>query len=114
MFTPIIGTLAYVVRAVTPGRYSHPAPSVEDMYRPDIRGVGTGRGNAQRRQDLEALEQRAIGGRGQVAEGVADEGLEAGHAGLEQGLELVDALVAQQAVDAEVAVRRLGGLLLDA
>jgi hypothetical protein len=26
--------LAYVVRAVTPGRYTHPAASVEDMYRP--------------------------------------------------------------------------------
>ncbi|MCX8281156.1 alpha-2-macroglobulin family protein [Phyllobacterium sp. 0TCS1.6C] len=29
-------TLAYVVRAVTPGRYSHPAASVEDMYRPQF------------------------------------------------------------------------------
>ncbi|NGN41060.1 hypothetical protein G6N74_08290 [Mesorhizobium sp. CGMCC 1.15528] len=27
-------TLAYVVRAVTPGIYAHPAASVEDMYRP--------------------------------------------------------------------------------
>lgn len=27
-------TLAYVVRAVTPGLYAHPAASVEDMYRP--------------------------------------------------------------------------------
>jgi uncharacterized protein YfaS (alpha-2-macroglobulin family) len=27
-------TLAYVVRAVTPGNYVHPAASVEDMYRP--------------------------------------------------------------------------------
>ena len=27
--------LAYVVRAVTPGRYMHPAASVEDMYRPE-------------------------------------------------------------------------------
>jgi len=27
-------TLAYVVRAVTPGVYAHPAASVEDMYRP--------------------------------------------------------------------------------
>ena len=27
-------TLAYVVRAVTPGVYVHPAASVEDMYRP--------------------------------------------------------------------------------
>jgi len=26
---------AYVVRAVTPGRFSHPAASVEDMYRPE-------------------------------------------------------------------------------
>ena len=32
--------LAYVVRAVTPGRFHHPAPSVEDMYRPPFRAVG--------------------------------------------------------------------------
>jgi uncharacterized protein YfaS (alpha-2-macroglobulin family) len=31
-------TLAYVVRAVTPGRYAHPAAHVEDMYRPELRG----------------------------------------------------------------------------
>jgi uncharacterized protein YfaS (alpha-2-macroglobulin family) len=29
-------TLAYVVRAVTPGTYNHPAASVEDMYRPQL------------------------------------------------------------------------------
>ena len=29
--------LAYVVRAVSPGAYHHPAASVEDMYRPDFR-----------------------------------------------------------------------------
>ncbi len=29
-------TLAYVVRAVTPGVYAHPAASVEDMYRPEF------------------------------------------------------------------------------
>ena len=29
-------TLAYVVRAVTPGTYAHPAASVEDMYRPQF------------------------------------------------------------------------------
>ena len=29
--------LAYVVRAVSPGRYHHPAASVEDMYRPRFR-----------------------------------------------------------------------------
>ncbi|MGI9524050.1 MAG: hypothetical protein ACR2PG_20645, partial [Hyphomicrobiaceae bacterium] len=28
-------TVAYVVRAVTPGRFTHPAAIVEDMYRPD-------------------------------------------------------------------------------
>ena len=32
--------LAYVVRAVTPGRYHHPAASVEDMYRPAMRAQG--------------------------------------------------------------------------
>lgn len=36
--------LAYVVRAVSPGTFRHPAASVEDMYRPDFRAVGeTGR-----------------------------------------------------------------------
>lgn len=29
-------TLAYVVRAVTPGLYTHPAATVEDMYRPQF------------------------------------------------------------------------------
>ncbi|MGE0503488.1 MAG: alpha-2-macroglobulin family protein [Rhizobiaceae bacterium] len=29
-------TLAYVVRAVTPGVFSHPAATVEDMYRPEF------------------------------------------------------------------------------
>jgi uncharacterized protein YfaS (alpha-2-macroglobulin family) len=29
-------TVAYVVRAVTPGRYAHPAANVEDMYRPQL------------------------------------------------------------------------------
>jgi alpha-2-macroglobulin len=29
-------TLAYVIRAVTPGVYMHPAASVEDMYRPQL------------------------------------------------------------------------------
>jgi uncharacterized protein YfaS (alpha-2-macroglobulin family) len=28
-------TVAYVVRAVSPGRYVHPQAYVEDMYRPD-------------------------------------------------------------------------------
>jgi uncharacterized protein YfaS (alpha-2-macroglobulin family) len=29
--------LAYIVRAVTPGNFHHPAASVEDMYRPTYR-----------------------------------------------------------------------------
>ena len=32
--------LAYISRAVTPGRFAHPAPSVEDMYRPRFRATG--------------------------------------------------------------------------
>ncbi|MCR6662197.1 MAG: alpha-2-macroglobulin family protein [Luteimonas sp.] len=32
--------LFYLVRAVTPGSYTAPPPLVEDMYRPDLRGVG--------------------------------------------------------------------------
>jgi uncharacterized protein YfaS (alpha-2-macroglobulin family) len=28
-------SVAYIVRAVTPGTYVHPAATVEDMYRPD-------------------------------------------------------------------------------
>lgn len=36
--------LAYVVRAITPGSYLHPAATVEDMYRPQRRGwTATGR-----------------------------------------------------------------------
>lgn len=36
--------LAYVVRAVSPGEYHHPAAQVEDMYRPQYRAQsGTGR-----------------------------------------------------------------------
>lgn len=30
-------TLAYIVRAISPGTYQHPAASVEDMYRPQYR-----------------------------------------------------------------------------
>lgn len=33
--------LFYLVRAVTPGTYMVPPPLVEDMYRPDLRGVGS-------------------------------------------------------------------------
>ena len=32
--------LAYIVRAVSPGTFLHPAASVEDMYRPEMRGHG--------------------------------------------------------------------------
>jgi uncharacterized protein YfaS (alpha-2-macroglobulin family) len=32
--------LFYIVRAVTPGTYVVPPPQVEDMYRPELRGVG--------------------------------------------------------------------------
>ncbi|MBZ4023672.1 PAN domain-containing protein [Rhodobacter sp. TJ_12] len=32
--------LAYIVRAVSPGRFLHPAASVEDMYRPEMRAHG--------------------------------------------------------------------------
>ncbi|MBU2881999.1 alpha-2-macroglobulin family protein, partial [Psychrosphaera sp. I2R16] len=32
--------LFYLVRAVTPGTYNVPSPLVEDMYRPEIRGIG--------------------------------------------------------------------------
>lgn len=32
--------LFYMVRAVTPGTYVVPPPQIEDMYRPDLRGVG--------------------------------------------------------------------------
>ena len=31
--------LAYILRAVTPGRYHHPAALVEDMYRPALRAT---------------------------------------------------------------------------
>ena len=32
---PAIFTVAYIVRAVSPGRYVHPPATVEDMYRPE-------------------------------------------------------------------------------
>ena len=32
---PVEATVAYMVRAVTPGTFVHPAATVEDMYRPD-------------------------------------------------------------------------------
>src|SRR5690606_1475374 len=32
--------LFYLVRAVTPGTYTAPPPLIEDMYRPELRGVG--------------------------------------------------------------------------
>ena len=32
--------LAYLARAVTPGRYRMPPPEVEDMYKPKYRGRG--------------------------------------------------------------------------
>ncbi|MFV0295086.1 MAG: MG2 domain-containing protein, partial [Hyphomicrobiaceae bacterium] len=32
---PVTASVAYIVRAVTPGRYVHPAATVEDMYAPD-------------------------------------------------------------------------------
>jgi uncharacterized protein YfaS (alpha-2-macroglobulin family) len=36
--------LAYIVRAVSPGSFHHPAASVEDMYRPQMRArTATGR-----------------------------------------------------------------------
>lgn len=31
-----VATAAYIVRAVTPGKFVHPAATVEDMYRPDL------------------------------------------------------------------------------
>ena len=31
--------LAYIVRAITPGQYHHPAALVEDMYRPEYRAT---------------------------------------------------------------------------
>ena len=33
--TPAFYTLAYVMRAVAPGSYTHPGAYVEDMYRPE-------------------------------------------------------------------------------
>jgi uncharacterized protein YfaS (alpha-2-macroglobulin family) len=32
---PVSATLAYIVRAVSPGTFVHPAATVEDMYRPE-------------------------------------------------------------------------------
>jgi uncharacterized protein YfaS (alpha-2-macroglobulin family) len=35
-----VARVFYLVRAVTPGTYTAPPPLVEDMYRPELRGVG--------------------------------------------------------------------------
>ena len=41
--SPTVFTVAYVVRAVSPGTYVQPQAFVEDMYRPDRFGrTGTG------------------------------------------------------------------------
>ena len=41
--SPTVFTVAYVVRAVSPGAYVQPQAYVEDMYRPDRFGrTGTG------------------------------------------------------------------------
>jgi uncharacterized protein YfaS (alpha-2-macroglobulin family) len=32
---PVTASVAYIVRAVTPGTFVHPAATVEDMYRPE-------------------------------------------------------------------------------
>lgn len=37
--------LFYVLRVVTPGVYGVPAPFVEDMYRPELQGVGAAQGD---------------------------------------------------------------------
>ena len=34
-------TVAYLVRAVTPGTYTYPAPFIENMYRPNIYARGS-------------------------------------------------------------------------
>ena len=50
---PSVFTVAYVVRAVSPGRYVHPQAYVEDMYRPDRFGRTAhrhGRGDARRNE----------------------------------------------------------------
>ncbi|HNH46350.1 MAG TPA: hypothetical protein PKY30_04905, partial [Myxococcota bacterium] len=33
-------TVYYLLRVVSPGRFTVPAPFAEDMYRPELRGVG--------------------------------------------------------------------------
>ena len=70
--------------------------------------------DTQWRQLLEAFEQRAVGGRRQVAEGIADKGLEAGTAGVDQLFQMADGVVPQQAVNTVINVGRLGGFLLHA
>ncbi len=54
------------------------------------------------RDDLEPLQHRARGGRGQVAEGVAHEALEGVGAGRDQPVELAKVVLREQAVEAEI------------
>ena len=55
-------------------------------------------------KDLEALEHRAVARAGQVAGGVAEEELEADGAGRSQRLELVEIVLAEEAVEAEIDI----------
>ncbi|MDP1900449.1 MAG: alpha-2-macroglobulin [Rubrivivax sp.] len=46
--------LFYLVRAVTPGQYVVPAPFAEDMYRPELRGIGKAE------PDITVVDKRAV------------------------------------------------------
>ena len=68
---------------------------------------------AQWRQDLKTFEQGAVGGRRQVAEGIAHKGLEAAHPAFKQLLQVGDGVVAQQAMDAVIHIGGFGRLELE-
>jgi len=64
------------------------------------------RAYATRSKCLKAFEQRAVSGCGQVAEGVADKGLETGGAGIEERFQPVYRVIAEECVNAIVDIRR--------
>ena len=67
--SPPVFTVAYVVRAVSPGRYVLPQAYVEDMYRPDRFGRTGDRHDRGRRRRNEALARSSLAGAGGARRG---------------------------------------------
>ena len=68
--------------------------------------------NTQWRELFKPFQEGAVTGGGQVAEGVADKRLEAGHAGVNQLFKMADGVVTQQPMNTEIHVGRFRRLQL--